>query len=97
MSESRTRGPWPAPWKVEDTKLNRARVVDARGAQVVSGMNIYKAETIVAAVNRDSAVPELVHALEMVRDANKSDPHIPSVALATIDAAIAKAKGAANA
>ncbi len=28
------------------------------------------------------------HALEMVRDANKSDPHIPPTALATIEAAL---------
>lgn len=31
----------------------------------------------------------LVHALEMVRDANRDDPHIPPIALATIDAALA--------
>lgn len=31
----------------------------------------------------------LYHALEMVLDANKSDPHIPKIALATIEAALA--------
>lgn len=37
------------------------------------------------------AAPDMLHALEMVRDANLEDPHIPSAALATIEAAIAKA------
>lgn len=37
-----------------------------------------------------AAAPDLLHALEMVRDANRSDP-IPDYALRTIDAAIAKA------
>lgn len=35
-------------------------------------------------------VASLRHALEMVWDANQSDPHIPSVALATIRAALDK-------
>ncbi len=35
---------------------------------------------------------ELLHALEMVRDANCDDPHIPPSALACINAAIAKAQ-----
>jgi hypothetical protein len=44
-----------------------------------------------------AAALDMLHALEMVRDANKTDPHIPPAALATIEAAIAKARGAAHA
>ena len=29
----------------------------------------------------------MLHALEMVRDANRDDPHIPPIALATIEVA----------
>lgn len=36
-------------------------------------------------------IAEMLHALEMVRDANRTDPHIPSIALACIEEAIAKA------
>lgn len=42
---------------------------------------------------RTEAFGELLHALQMVRDANLDDPHIPPIALATINAAIAKAEG----
>ena len=37
-----------------------------------------------------AAAPDLLHALEMVRDANRDDPHIPPAALACINAAIEK-------
>lgn len=40
-----------------------------------------------------AAAPELLRALEMVRDANRDDPHIPEPALRSIEAAIAKAEG----
>jgi len=35
----------------------------------------------------------MLHALQMVWDANLTDPHIPPIALATIKASIAKAEG----
>lgn len=38
-----------------------------------------------------AVIAEMLHALEMVRDANRDDPHIPPAALACIEAAIAKA------
>jgi hypothetical protein len=37
-------------------------------------------------------IKEMLAALEMVRDANRDEPHIPPTALAAIEAAIAKAK-----
>ncbi len=40
-----------------------------------------------------ASAPDLLHALQMVRDANRDEPHIPPTALATIEAAIAKATG----
>lgn len=43
-----------------------------------------------------AAAPDLYEALEMVRDANESDPHIPPSALAKIHAALAKARGEAS-
>jgi hypothetical protein len=53
--------PWPAPWTYEVIGA-RARVIDADGSQVISGMMIAKAERIIAAVN---AHDDLVTALEM--------------------------------
>lgn len=44
----------PTPWSVEE-RGSRARVVAADGNQVISGMNIWKAQAIVDAVNRDAA------------------------------------------
>ena len=45
---------YPPPWRVEIVQgLNRARIWDAAGRQVVAGMNIFKAQMIVAAINRD--------------------------------------------
>lgn len=61
-------------------------VVEPRGFKLNEIMTEADARLIAAA-------PDLLHALEMVRDANRDDPHIPQIALATIEAAIAKATG----
>lgn len=41
-----------------------------------------------------AGAPDMLHALEMVRDANRDNPHIPPTALAMIEAAINRAGGA---
>ena len=62
MSEQQhTPGPWPTPWTVDiNRSMNRARIVASDGTQVISGMNIAKAEFITAAVNRDAAVARAI-------------------------------------
>lgn len=59
------RAAYPAPWQVYlNTGHNRARIVDADGFTIISGMNEVKARAIASAVNRDNASPELLAALK---------------------------------
>lgn len=75
----------PGPWHV--TNYPYAIDVDCATYTVACDVNNEHDARLVA------AAPDLLHALEMVRDANKDEPHIPPIALATIEAAIAKATG----
>ncbi len=56
---------FPAPWRVEIWPgTRRARVFDFYGSQIIAGMNIEKANIIVAAVNAAACFEQLVEALE---------------------------------
>lgn len=45
---------FPTPWKIE-LRGSRAMILDAGGALIIAGMNVFKAHCIAAAVNRDAA------------------------------------------
>jgi hypothetical protein len=75
----------PGPWTYEIAH-NGYHVKNVDGHVVAVVRTAEAAKQLVA-------WPTMLAALEMVRDANRSDPHIPAIALATIDAAIAKARG----
>lgn len=46
---------YPPPWRVEWCQgTRRASIFDAADHQVISGMNLARAQIIVAAINRDS-------------------------------------------
>lgn len=65
VSDEVSRVMFPAPWRVYlNTGNNRARIVDASGETVISGMNILKARTIVAALNRDRITQNVLAALK---------------------------------
>lgn len=69
--------PWPAPWRIDrDWPVqSRARILDANGNKVIGGMNHAKAEFIVAAVNRNAQVSDLVTSLEAMCINMASDGH----------------------
>lgn len=47
---------YPTPWRVEfHERANRARIMSGDDRQVMNGMNLLKAQIIVAAVNRDAS------------------------------------------
>lgn len=87
----------PGPWMVDRQYPGELWIAEAgRNYQIcmVTGAG-FVTERDEADARLIAAAPDLLHALEMVRDANRSDPHIPDYALRTIDAAIAKAGGGA--
>lgn len=84
----------PGPWHfVDDT--------ERRWLQASDGSTIYHLDDYGNKLPNEAnacliaAAPELLHALQMVRDANRDEPHIPPVALATIERAIVKATAVA--
>lgn len=93
-----TLGPWEvsARGSDDDDSFYCAIVAIGRDVVIADTLNCsYKLgpDDQRSNANLIAAAPEMLHALEMVRDANRDEPHIPLIALATIEAAIAKAKG----
>lgn len=81
-----TQGPW-----LKDGLVIIAPDGSSLG-EMSAGHPYIKVKEQAANARLAAAAPDLLHALEMVRDANRDDPHIPTAALACIDAAIAKAQ-----
>lgn len=67
-----------------ETLRSNRRQLDADGVEV--GVSRQAIEETLAEYGA------MLHALHMVRDANRDEPHIPPTALAVIEAAIAKAE-----
>ena len=95
----------PGPWKVtvENDDSDWA-IVTGKGGNIVANVNSESGPDLPPLVstkmpqrantNLIDAAPDLLEALEMVRDAdNDNGRKIPSLARAKIDAAIAKARG----
>lgn len=88
----------PGPWVASFTHLSEVRATN--GAVIAKCQKLNGLVTLQANARLIAAAPEMLEALEMVRDADddcKRDglPTIPLAARAKIDAAIEKATGSA--